>query len=229
MPSWYTGTDADSEASLVGKDRALDPAKYFIIPTNLLANGVSSSPSNTAASFAMGRFPKISLHDNVRLQHKLVTDTLGLQTLRLVTGCSMGACQAYQWAAQYPDMVRAFAPIAGSARTASNNKVFLSLRRALELDPAFRAGFYDRPPSGGLRAFAAIYAGWGLSDPFYRKAAFTDFSAHDHEEFVAYFWEPIFQKCDANDLLSQLWTWEKGDISDNPMHRGDYLTALRAI
>ena len=177
----------------------------------------------------MGRFPKITLHDNVRLQHKLVTDTLGLQTLRLVTGCSMGACQAYKWAAQYPDLVRAGAPIAGSARTASNNKVFLSLRRALELDPAFRAGFYDRPPSGGLRAFAAIYAGWGLSDPFYRKAAFTDFSAHDHEEFVAYFWEPIFQKCDANDLLSQLWTWEKGDISDNPMHRGDYLTALRAI
>ena len=167
MPSWYTGTDADSEASLVGKDRALDPAKYFIILTNLLANGVS--PSNTAAPFEMGRFPKITLHDNVRLQHKLVTDTLGLQTLRLVTGCSMGACQAYKWAAQYPDLVRAGAPIAGSARTASNNKVFLSLRRALELDPAFRAGFYDRPPSGGLRAFAAIYAAWGLSEPFYRK------------------------------------------------------------
>lgn len=40
VPSWYTGTDSDSETYLVGKDRALDPTKYFIILTNLLANGL---------------------------------------------------------------------------------------------------------------------------------------------------------------------------------------------
>ena len=230
VPSWYTGTESDSETYLVGKDRALDPTRYFIILTNLLANGVSSSPSNTAAPFETGRFPRITLHDNVRLQHQLVTEVLGLNSLRLVTGWSMGACQAYQWAAQYPDMVHACAPIAGSAKTASFNKVFLlSLRRALELDPVFNHGFYDRPPIAGLRAFAAIYAGWGLSEPFYRKGGFTGFSAHDPEEFVAYFWEPFFQRCDANNLLSQLWTWEKGDISDNPTYNGDYPAALRAI
>ena len=48
VPSWYTGTEADSEVYLTGKDRALDPSKYFIILTNLLGNGLSSSPSNTA-------------------------------------------------------------------------------------------------------------------------------------------------------------------------------------
>ncbi|MEO6299990.1 MAG: alpha/beta fold hydrolase [Paracoccaceae bacterium] len=230
VPSWYAGTEADSEACLVGKDRALDPSKYFIILTNLLAGGVSSSPSNTPAPFERGRFPKITLQDNVRLQHKLVTEVLGLERLRLVTGVSMGACQSYQWASQYPDMVQTCAPIAGSARTASYNKVFLlSLRRALQLDPVFNDGFYERPPIGGLRAFAAIYAGWGLSEPFYRKAAFADFSARDHEEFVAHFWEPLFQKCDANDLMSQLWTWEKGDISDNPTYGGDLTAALSAI
>lgn len=230
VPSWYSGTEADSETYLVGRDRALDPSKYFIILTNLLANGVSSSPSNMAAPFEKGRFPKITLHDNVRLQHKLVSEVLRLDSLRLVTGWSMGACQAYQWAAQYPDMVRACAPIAGSAKTASFNKVFLlSLRRALELDPVFKDGFYDRPPLAGLRAFATIYAGWGLSEPFYRNSGFADFSARDHEEFVAYFWEPFFQRCDANNLLSQLWTWEKGDISDNPIYRGDYAAALGAI
>ena len=30
-------------------------------------------------------------------------------------------------------------------------------------------------------------------------------------------------------LLSQLWTWEKGDISNNPLYGGDYGAALRAI
>lgn len=48
----------------------------------------------------------------------------------------MGAWQTYRWAAQYPDMVRAACPIAGSARTGDFNEMFpLSLRRALELNP----------------------------------------------------------------------------------------------
>jgi homoserine O-acetyltransferase/O-succinyltransferase len=230
IPSWYTGTDADSEMFLCGPDRALNPKKYFIVLTNLLGNGISSSPSNTPAPFDRARFPKVTFYDNVRLQHQLVTEELGLKSLRLVTGWSMGASQTYQWAAQYPDMVRAAAPIAGSARTASFNKVFLlSLRRALELDPSFEDGFYERPPIRGLRAFASIYAGWGVSEAFYRTGAYSAFAAKSHEEFVQYFWEPFFQRCDANNLLSQLWTWEQGDISDNPLHNGDFEAALRAI
>ncbi|MBV9756427.1 MAG: alpha/beta fold hydrolase [Alphaproteobacteria bacterium] len=230
VPSWYTGTDSDTELFMVGRDRALNPEKYFIILTNLLGNGRSSSPSNTPAPFDRGRFPKITVHDNVRLQHMLLTQRLGIDRLRLVTGWSMGAGQTFQWAAQFPDMVDAAAPIAGSARTASFNKVFLlSLRRALELDPAFQDGFYERPPIRGLRAFSAIYAGWGFSEPFYRTAAYAQFGARDHEQFVEYFWEPFFVKCDANNLLSQLWTWETGDISDSPEYRGNLEAALGAI
>jgi homoserine O-acetyltransferase len=230
VPSWYTGTDTDTETFMVGKDRALNPERYFIILTNLLGNGRSSSPSNTPAPFDRARFPHVTVHDNVRLQQKLVTERLGIERLRLVTGWSMGAGQTFQWAAQFPDMVAAAVPIAGSARTASFNKVFLlSLRRALKLDPAFEDGFYDRPPIRGLRAFATIYAGWGFSEPFYRTAAYRQFGARDHEQFVQYFWEPFFLKCDANNLLCQLWTWEMGDISDNAQDEGDLDAALGAI
>ena len=155
---------------------------------------------------------------------------LGVERLKLVTGFSMGACQTFEWAAQFPDMVQAAAPLAGSARTGSFNKVFLlSLRRALELDPVFAEGFYERPPVRGLKAFAAIYAGWGFSEPFYRTAAYGQFNARNHEEFVEYFWEPFFLRCDANNLLSQLWTWLHSDISDNPTYGGDFERALGAI
>jgi len=127
-------------------------------------------------------------------------------------------------------VVQAAAPLAGSARTGSFNKVFLlSLRRALELDPVFAEGFYERPPVRGLKAFAAIYAGWGFSEPFYRTAAYRQFNARNHEEFVEYFWEPFFVRCDANNLLSQLWTWLHSDISDNPTYGGDFERALGAI
>jgi homoserine O-acetyltransferase len=221
VPTWYTGTHNDIETFMIGEGRALDPRKYFIVMTNLLGNGLSSSPSNSPAPIERGRFPKVTIYDNVRLQHLLLTQKLGIAHIRLVTGWSMGACQAFQWAAQFPEMVRAACPIAGSARTAAFNKVFLlSLQRALELDSVFAGGFYDRPPVNG---------GWGTSEPFYRTEAYRALGARDYQEHVAYFWEPFFLRCDANNLLSQLWTWLHGDISDNPVYSGNFEAALGAI
>jgi homoserine O-acetyltransferase len=230
IPSWYSGTDRESELCMVGPGRAIDPARHFVVFTNLLCGGVSSSPSNTPAPFERTRFPRVTLHDNVRLQHGLLTERLGIERIRLVAGWSMGACQAFQWGAQYPDMVQAIAPLCGSARTANFNKVFLlSLRRALELDPLFADGFYPRPPLRGLKAFAAIYAGWGFSEPFYRTEGFRQFGAATYAEFVENFWEGAFIHHDANDLLALLRTWHDGDISDNAEYGGDFDRSLGAI
>ena len=230
IPSWYSGTDREAEICMVGPDRAIDPARHFIVFTNLLSGGVSSSPSNTSAPFDAGRFPRVSLHDNVRLQHRLLTERLGIERIKLVAGWSMGGCQAYQWGAQYPDMMEAIAPLCCSARTAQFNKIFLlSLRRALELDPAFEDGFYRRPPVRGLRAFATIYAGWGFSEPFYRTEAFRQFGAASAAEFSARFWEPAFLHHDANDLLALLRCWEEGDIGAGTQYGGELERALGAI
>lgn len=229
IPSWYSGTDREAEICMVGPGRAIDPARHFVVLTNLLSGGVSSSPSNTPAPFEAGRFPRVTLHDNVRLQRMLL-DGLGIEHLKLVAGWSMGGCQAYQWGAQYPDMMDAIAPLCCSARTAHFNKIFLlALRRALKLDPAFEDGFYTRPPVRGLRAFATIYAGWGFSEPFYRTEAFRQFGATTAAEFSARFWEAGFLHLDANDLLSLLRCWEDGDISAGPQYGGDLDRALGAI
>jgi homoserine O-acetyltransferase len=37
------------EQVYIGKDRALDPEKYFIIVVNQIGNGLSTSPHNTPA------------------------------------------------------------------------------------------------------------------------------------------------------------------------------------
>ena len=47
---------------LIGPSMALDPAKYFIIVTNMFGNGLSSSPSNTPPPFDRARFPAVRLH-----------------------------------------------------------------------------------------------------------------------------------------------------------------------
>jgi homoserine O-acetyltransferase len=167
LPTWFSGDHAMCEAALVGADRALDPGKYFIIIPNRIGGGVSTSPSNAIPSHRAGGFPRVTLYDNVRLQHMLL-ESLAIEHLKLVAGWSMGGCQAFQWATQYPDMMDAVVPMCCSARTASFNQVFLvSLRRAIEADPTFAEGFYTVPPIAGLKTFAAIYAGWGFSEPFY--------------------------------------------------------------
>jgi homoserine O-acetyltransferase len=226
IPSWYSGTHREAEFCMVGPDRAISPDKHFIVFTNLLSGGVSSSPSNTPAPFESARFPRVTLYDNVRLQHMLLTERLGIAHIKLVAGWSMGGCQAFQWGAQYPDMIDAIAPLCCSARTANFNKVFLlSLRRALTLDPAYAEGFYSRPPIAGLKAFAAIYAGWGFSESFYRTEGYRLFGAATCEEFVSSFWEGAMIHHDANDLLTLLQTWYDGDIASG----GDYAAALGSI
>jgi len=229
-PTWYSGDHSGVVAALVGPDRALNPEKYFIVIPNLLAGGVSTSPSNAPAPFDRARFPNVTLFDNVRLQRMMLRERFHLERVKLVAGWSMGGCQSFQWAAQYPDEVEAIAALCCSARTAHFNKVFLiSLKRALELDPAFARGFYSVPPLDGLKAFAAIYAGWGFSEPFFRNEEFRKLNATTSEEFVKYYWEPAFIHHDANNLLAMLWTWFEGDISDNEIYQRNFELALRSI
>ena len=105
----------------------------------------------------------------------------------------MGACQVYAWAAAYPDMVQAIAPIAGSARTADFNKVFLAATPRSG-DPAWNDGFYgDRPPVNGVRAMANIYAGWAFSEPFYRDRG-SGASGRATCRSSSTLWAPFFLK-----------------------------------
>ena len=229
-PTWFSGDHNGAEAALIGRDRALNPDKYFIVVPNLLGGGVSSSPSNTPAPFERTRFPHTTLYDNVLLQRLMLKERFGIDRIKAVVGWSLGAGQTFQWGAQYPDIVEAIVPLCGSSKTAHFNKVFLiSLKRALELDPVFAKGFYTAPPLDGLKAFAAIYAGWGFSEPFFRMEEFRKMNAETSEEFVEFYWEPAFIHHDANNLLAMLWTWFNADISDSPAYGGDFDKALGEI
>lgn len=228
-PTWYSGQHYDNEW-LIGPGMALDPGKYFIIVPNMLGNGLSSSPSNTPEPYNLSRFPDITLYDNVRLQHRLVTEKFGIERIALVTGWSMGAQQTNQWGCLYPDMVQRIAPFCGSARTAPHNIVFLEgVKAALTADAAWNGGWYSAPPSKGLRAVGRVYAGWGLSQPFYMQELWRELGFSSLEDFLVGFWEGFFLQKDANNLLAMLWSWQHGDISDNPVFKGDFTKALGAI
>src|SRR4029077_11236425 len=62
---------------LIGPGKALDTSKYFIICTDAIANGLTTSPSNSIAQPRM-KFPKFLIRDMVASQHKLLTEHLGI-------------------------------------------------------------------------------------------------------------------------------------------------------
>ncbi len=228
-PTWYSGQHYDNEW-LIGEGMALDPEKYFIIIPNMLGNGLSSSPSNTPPPYDRARFPHVTFYDNVAVQHRLVTEKFGIEKIALVIGWSMGAGQTYQWGVSYPDMVERIFPFCGSAKTSLHNVVFLEgVKVAIQTDVAWKEGWYEEQPNKGLRAVGRVYAGWGLSQAFYREQLYLEMGYSSLEDFLVAFWEGFFLKKDANNLLAMLWTWQNGDIGKTPGFEGDFEKALSAI
>jgi homoserine O-acetyltransferase len=56
---------------LIGPGKALDPDKYFIICTDAIANGLTTSPSNSKAQLRMS-FPRLTIRDMVESQYRFV-------------------------------------------------------------------------------------------------------------------------------------------------------------
>ena len=64
LPTFYTGSHIRNEG-FIGKNRAINPNKYFIISVNMFGNGFSSSPNNSNKNQSGSKFPTITLWDNI--------------------------------------------------------------------------------------------------------------------------------------------------------------------
>jgi homoserine O-acetyltransferase len=225
-PTSYSAQHLDLEW-LIGPDGILDPTRWFIVIPDMFTNGLSSSPSNTA------NFPKqVTSWDNVQAQMRLLREHFAIDRVACVYGFSMGAQQAYHWAAAFPDAVARIVAVCGTARTSVHNQVFLAgLLATLEAAPEHLGeGRFSAEPRAALRAFARIYAGWALSQDFYRAGLHRSvLGAPDLETFLRTDWEDRMGRRPAANLYAQARTWFAGDISANPLYGNDLELALRAI
>ena len=229
LPTFYTGTHIRNEG-FIGKNRAINPNKYFIISINMFGNGLSTSPSNSTKLQRSSKFPEITLWDNIYCQHKLINKKLKIKKIALVTGWSMAGCQSYQWAAQYPKMVNAILPFCASSKTSIHNHVFLEgVKAALLTDKNWNNGNYKKQPVDGLKAFGRVYAGWAFSQDFYRKKLYKKFGFKNVEDLLKNWANDHAKNWDANNLLSKLKTWQLNDISKNPIYKGNHIKALKSI
>lgn len=227
-PTSYAAHHTDIEW-LIGPDGILDSTRYFIVIPNMFGNGLSSSPSNFTDSLE-GRFPPITHVDNVTAQRRMLDEQFGIRRLKLAYGWSMGGQQALHWGALFPDAVECIAAVCTAAKTSPHNQVFLEgLRAVLTTDAAWSNGRFTSHPKQGLRAFGRVYAGWALSQAFYREHKYRELGYESIEDFLVRDWEASFLRRDAANLLSMIDTWMNSDISANDVHHGDLDAALKAI
>lgn len=124
IPTWLLGRSEDWHP-LLTTEPLVDTTRFYVIVVDALADGLSSSPSNTVPS-ARAVFRDLTIGDMVESQYRLLTQGLGIRHLRAVMGFSMGGMQAIEWAVRYPFFVDRIIPIAGTPRVGAFNRLVLS-------------------------------------------------------------------------------------------------------
>lgn len=209
--------------AIIGPGKAIDTDRFHVVCSNVLGGcygttGPSSIEPATGRPYAT-RFPRYTIRDMVHVQKRLL-DRLGVTSLRAVIGGSMGGMQVLEWAATYPEMVRAIVPIAIGARHSAwaigLNEV---ARRAIMMDPAWQGGAYrvDRQPEAGLglaRAIAMLSyrahpsfderfgrSRWDGSAPPCPEGLGDAGAAYQVSRYLAYQGEKLVRRFDANTYL----------------------------
>ncbi len=212
---------------MIGPGKALDPDKYFIICTDAIANGFTTSPSNSKAQPRMA-FPKFAIRDMVELQYRLLKEKLGIDHVVAVVGPSMGGMQVLQWGVSHPDFMDALVAMVPLSKTpAWSVGVMEASRKAIMTDPAWKDGNYEAPPEKGIRLWRDILTLLAARTPDMYAAQFKNgldvLPWMEQQETAA------LKAFDANDWIYQTWAYDRHDVGTTQGFGGDTAKALASI
>lgn len=201
---------------------------HRIIVVALFGNGESSSPSNTNG------FPKsIDYRDCVHAQRRLLCEHLGLETVDVLVGFSMGGQCVYHWLVMHPEFAQTAVIVCSSARTSRHNYQFLegpsaALENSIDYADNVRRLRRKNSPCG-VKAFGKAYSAWLTSvewfdEELYRELGYETLSDWDEATTGRNYsgWAP-------DDLLAMLRMWQRGDVTLCGSGRDSFDQALRRI
>ena len=217
---------------MIGPGKGLDTDHLFVIRTDAIGNGISTSPSNSTAQHGTA-FPHFGIRDMVESQYRLLGH-LGITHLVAVAGASMGGMQTLQWGVSHPGMMDGLVALTPMARTSAwSIAVNHATRRGLMLDPAFKGGDYTEQPAGGWRLRADVLQVLATRTPEAMRQQFKTpmdvlpwIEAQENAVAGSGF--------DANDWIAQTWAYDRHNVGDTPVDGtaafgGDPLAALRTV
>ena len=212
---------------MIGPGKALDPDKYFIICTDAIANGFTTSPSNSKAQPRMA-FPKFAIRDMVESQYRLLKEKFGIDHVVAVVGPSMGGMQMLQWGVSHPDFMDALVAMVPLSKTpAWSVGVMEASRKAIMTDPAWKDGNYEAPPEKGIRLWRDILTLLAARTPDMYAAQFKNgldvLPWMEQQETAA------LKAFDANDWIYQTWAYDRHDVGTTQGFGGDTAKALASI
>jgi homoserine O-acetyltransferase len=212
---------------LIGPGKALDTDKYFIVCTDAIANGLSTSPSNSKAQPRM-QFPKFAIRDMVQSQYRLMKEKLGIDHIVAVVGPSMGGMQVLQWGVSHPDYMDTLVAMVPLAKTpAWTVAVLEASRKAIMNDDAWKDGNYEAPPERGIRLWRDILSLLSARTPDMYSAQFKN--GMDVLPWMESQETALIRAFDANDWIYQTWAYERQDVGTTPGFNGDTAKALASI
>ena len=188
-------TGANFAGVLFGPGQLLDTNRYFIILPDGIGHGHSSKPSDGLHA----RFPHYDYDDMVEAQHRLLTEGLKIDHLRLLMGTSMGCMHSWVWLETYPEFVDAAMPLAClPVQIAGRNRMMRKMiMDSIRNDPAWMGGEYKQPPAG-LRSALDVFLIMVSSPLQWQKKYPTRDQA---DAFVDQFLSSRMSTTDANDTL----------------------------
>ncbi|MGY0574770.1 alpha/beta fold hydrolase [Bradyrhizobium sp. RDM12] len=212
---------------MIGPGKALDPDKYFIICTDAIGNGLTTSPSNSKTQPRM-QFPKFSIPDMVESQYRLVKEKFGIEHLVAVIGPSMGGMQTLQWGVSHPDYMGVLVAMVPLAKTPGWTVAVLEAsRKAIMNDPAWKDGNYDVPPEKGVRLWRDILNLLAARTPDMYQAQFNN--GMDALPWMRQQENAAIRAFDANDWIYQTWAYEQHDVGNSVGFAGDTAKAMASI
>ena len=216
VDAWWPG--------IIGEGSAFDPRRDFIVCANILGScyGTTGPVSTKTGGGDRWRadFPRVSVRDMVTLQ-ALLLDELGIDSLELVTGPSLGGMQALEWALSYPERVRSIVPIGvGGRHSAWCIGVSEAQRAAIAADPDWNDGYYsdDAPPERGLAAARMMaictYRSWQSFDARFGRDR-RDADHYQVQSYLQHQGSKINARFDANTYVTLTHAMHTHDLARN--------------
>lgn len=207
---------------LIGQDCPLDPARDFIVCSNVIGGCYGSTgPYSSSRANSTGRrgldFPLVTIRDMVNAQ-KMLLESLNVSQIALAIGPSLGGMQVLEWAASYPDFVQAIAPIGVSGRhSAWATGIGEAQRAAIRTDPNWCDGMYSDTarPAAGLataRMMAMVtYRSWQNFEVRFNRSVdqADDFSV---SSYLNYQGEKLVRRFDASSYYRLTQAMDSHDV-----------------
>ena len=213
---------------MIGPGLGLDTNKLFVIKTDAIGNGITTSPSTSSTQHGPD-FPHFTIRDMVESQYELLQH-LGITHLVAVAGASMGGMQTLQWGVSHPEMMDNLIALTPMARSSAwSIAVNQATRNALMLDPAFQGGHYTAQPEKGWRMRADVLQVLATRTPAAMRLQFAQ--PADVLAWITAQEDAVVKSgFDANDWIAQTWAYDRHNVGDTrPEFHGDPAAALRTV